>query len=89
MSGKTIGAFFFKELQMIRKTSILAAVAENTRTVYVGGHNPAAFTRIEIKPQPQTQLPYALTGSETTQKSVRTQNIWVGNRFVGAKVVER
>lgn len=79
---------------MIRKTSIVAAVVlgaasfafADTREVFVGGHNHATYTRTEIRP---AAAPYALTGSEHVAKSNQTQNLWVGNRFVGATVVQK
>lgn len=82
---------------MIRKTSIVAAVvlgaasftyaADHTRTVYVGGHTAVNDYRIEAKTP--AQAPYALTGSERTQKQNMAQNIWVGSRFAGATVVQK
>lgn len=81
---------------MIRKSLIalvavlgsasLAVAADNTRMVYVGGHEPVRQVRTEVKTQ--STAPYALTGNET-RKTVQTENIWVGSRFVGARTVEK
>lgn len=84
---------------MNRRTSLLAAVvavvgmasfaaaADNTQVVYAGGHNTTTL----IRTQPVTQAPYALTGNQQNmnQKTMHAENIWVGGRFAGARVVEK
>ena len=80
---------------MIRKSLIAAVVlgaaslatAQTAPVVYVGGHNPANIRRIEARPV--SDAPYALTGTERPQKENITQNLWVGNRFAGARVVQK
>lgn len=82
---------------MIRKTSIVAAIvlgaasftyaADHARTVYVGGHT--AVTNFRTESNTPAQAPYALTGSERSGKQNTAQNIWVGNRLVGATVVQK
>ena len=56
---------------------------------YVGGHEPGRLVRIERAPE--VVAPYALTGYQSSmyasQKTTRTELIWVGQRIVGVRVV--
>jgi len=66
-----------------------AAADGSTRVSYVGGHDPGRLVRIERAPE--VVAPYALTGYQSSnyasQKTTRTELIWVGQRIVGVRVV--
>jgi hypothetical protein len=59
---------------------------QTDRVVFVGGHNPMQMFRVEPKSEP---APYALTGNdrETAQQPRRVENIWIGSRFAGVRVI--
>jgi hypothetical protein len=62
-----------------------AAFADGTqRVVFYGGHEPVRMVQIQTV---QPTAPYALTGMNTSQ--TRMETIWIGSRFVGARVVGR
>jgi hypothetical protein len=61
------------------------ASAASTQVTFLGGHEPARMFRVEsVESAP---APYALTGNTAAEKTVRTENIWVGSRIVGVRVI--
>jgi hypothetical protein len=64
-----------------------AALAADNAPVFVGGHVPVQQFRQEK--QPQTQVPYALTGSEQTARPQKMVEIRVGSRIVAVQPVNQ